>query len=285
NYKVRLRSDDGYRMWAHKLDGNPFNITENALGGKFLSDAYGGKEFTFVAPESGTFDFHAQMFERGGDALFDLSVKDLTAPPPPKGYYGELNTFSESQWDQQSGDNTQFEANPFGGGGDQRWKTDPRIEQIYTDLSNTIFGYRVAMTAGYAYDQSYYNGLNNKWHAGLDMGAANGTTIKAAIGGSVAWIDGSADGYVFVGINSDDGRQWVYGHLKSRSGLWDGKRINAGDTVGLIGYYSGKPHLHLEVRNSHASGSTGGAMTNRSKLLNITVSPLMAYWQWRNRNH
>lgn len=82
-YKVKLRSDDGYRMWAHKLDGNPFDITEDALGGTFLSDAYGGKEFTFTAPESGTFDFHAEMFERGGDALFDLSVTDLTAPPPP----------------------------------------------------------------------------------------------------------------------------------------------------------------------------------------------------------
>ena len=81
-YKVRLRSDDGYRMWAHKLDGNPFDITENALGGTFLSDAYGVKEFTFIAPESGTFDFHTQMFESGGDAIFDLSVTDLTTPPP-----------------------------------------------------------------------------------------------------------------------------------------------------------------------------------------------------------
>ncbi|RUS99427.1 hypothetical protein DSM107003_00110 [Trichormus variabilis SAG 1403-4b] len=82
-YKVWVRSDDGYRMWAHKLGGGAFNITNNALGGTFLSDAFGGKEFTFVAPESGTFDFHAEMFELGGDAYFDLVVTDVTAPPPP----------------------------------------------------------------------------------------------------------------------------------------------------------------------------------------------------------
>ncbi|WP_016950397.1 Calx-beta domain-containing protein [Anabaena sp. PCC 7108] len=82
-YKVWVKSDDGYRMWAHKLNGGAFNITNNALGGTFLSDAYGGKEFTFVAPESGTFDFHTEMFEGGGDAYFDLVVTDITAPPPP----------------------------------------------------------------------------------------------------------------------------------------------------------------------------------------------------------
>jgi len=251
------------------------------LGGTWMFDAFGSKEFTFVAPESGTFDFHAQMYEGAGNAYFDLAVTDVTALPPT-GYYRELNTLSEGGWDVQSGDDNQFRSDSPYGGGDQRWKTDDRIEQIYTDLSHTIFGYRVHMTSGYAYDQSYYN-ASSKWHAGLDMGANNGTTIKAVIGGSIAWIDGSADGYVFVGINSDDGRQWVYGHLKSTSGLWNGKRVNAGDAVGLVGYYSGAPHLHLEVRNNGSTGGTGGAMTDRNQLLSRTVSPLMAYWQWRNR--
>jgi len=202
-----------------------------------------------------------------------------TPTPIPTGYYRELNTFSESQWDQQSGDDNQFRPDSPFGGGDQRWKTDDRIEQIYTDLSNSVFGYRVQMTAGYAYDQSYYNGFG-KWHAGLDMGASNGATIKAAIGGSVAWVSGSGDGNIFVGINSDDGRQWVYGHLKSASGLTPNKRINAGATIGLVGAQN---HLHLEVQNGHAYGGTQGAMTDRNRLLNATVSPLMAYWQWRNK--
>ena len=207
-----------------------------------------------------------------------------TPTPTPTGYYRDLS-LSETQWDQQSGDNTQFEQNPFGGGGDQRGKTDDRIEQIYTDLSNAIFGSRVPMTAGYAYDQSYYNGVvingsTGWWHAGLDIGAANGATIKAPIGGTVAWLSGSGDGNIFVGVNSDDGRQWVYGHLKSSSGLWQGKRINAGETVGIVGALN---HLHLEVENGLAYGGTNGAMKNQGTLLSVTVSPLMAYWQWRNR--
>ncbi len=199
--------------------------------------------------------------------------------PTPTGYYRELNTFSESLWDQQSGDDNQFRPDSPFGGGDQRGKTDDRIEQIYTDLSNSVFGYRVQMTAGYAYDQSYFNGFR-KWHAGLDMGASNGATIKAAIGGSVAWVSGSGDGNIFVGINSDDGRQWVYGHLKSTSGLSVGRRINAGAAVGVIGAQN---HLHLEVQNGQAYGGTNGAMTDRNRLLSVTVSPLMAYWQWRNK--
>ncbi|MEA5579513.1 FG-GAP-like repeat-containing protein, partial [Anabaena sp. UHCC 0451] len=276
-YKFRFKADDGIQLFAYGVWGTQ--------GGGYITpqdqwvQAYGYQEVTYTLP-AGWYTLHFQMWEGGIDALVDVSWEKTVVAPT--GYYSQLNTFSESQWDQQSGDNNQFEANPLGGGGDQRWKTDDRIEQIYTDLSHTIFGYRVAMTAGYAYDQSYYNGLG-KWHAGLDMGAGNGTTIKAAIGGSVAWISGSADGYVFVGINSDDGRQWVYGHLKSTSGLWNGKRINAGDTVGLVGYYGGAPHLHLEVQNGHAYGNTQGAMTNQSTLLNVTVSPLLAYWQWRNR--
>jgi hypothetical protein len=205
-----------------------------------------------------------------------------STPPPPPGYYRELSSLSETQWDQQSGDNNQFEQYPLGGGGDQRGKTDDRIEQIYTDLSKTIFGSRVPMTSGYAYDQSYYSGYRT-WHAGLDMGASNGVTIKSVIGGTVAWTSGSGDGNIFVGINSDDGRQWVYGHLKSASGLSNGKRINTGETVGIVGWYNGAPHLHLEVENGHAYGGTQGAMKNQGTLLNVTVSPLMAYWQWRNR--
>lgn len=209
----------------------------------------------------------------------------LTPTCPPtngSGYYSALTSLSESSWDVQSGDDNQFEPNSPYGGGDQRWKTDDRIEQIYTDLSTSIFGKRIPMSSGYAYDTSYYNAFK-KWHAGLDIAASYQTPIKAVIGGSVAWISGSGNGYIFVGINSDDGRQWVYGHLKSQGNLSKGKRVNAGETIGLVGWYSGAPHLHLEVENGHAYGETNGAMTNRTQLLNATVSPLMAYWQWRNR--
>jgi hypothetical protein len=228
-------------------------------------------------------DGKADLIGFGASDVFASLAGAVT--PPPLDYYPELSSLSETQWDRQSGDNNQFEQYPYGGGGDQRGKTDDRIEQIYTDLSKAIFGSRIPMTAGYAYDQSYYNGVVIKgttgwWHAGLDIGANNEATIKAPIGGTVKWTSGSGDGNIFVGINSDDGRQWVYGHLKSKDGLSLGKRINTGETVGIVGALN---HLHLEVENGLAYGNTDGAMKNQETLLSVTVSPLMAYWKWRNQ--
>ncbi len=43
-----------------------------------------------------------------------------------------------------------------------------RSRQVYTNLSKAIFGYRVHMNTGYAYDQGYRN-YYGKWHAGIDM--------------------------------------------------------------------------------------------------------------------
>ncbi len=273
-HKFRVRGDDGFQLLAMNVDTYQWH---NITPANQWSQAYGAhSEITYTLP-AGRYAMHFHQYEGGGNAYLDLSWE--RAVPP--GYYRDIS-LSETQWDQQSGDNNQFEQNPYGGGGDQRWKTDDRIEQIYTNLSQTILGNRFAMTAGYAYDQSYFTG-QGKWHAGIDIGASYKTPIKAAIGGTVQWISGSGDGYVFAGINSDDGRQWVYGHLQSSSGLWKGKRINAGENVGLVGWYNGAPHLHLEVENGLAYGNTQGAMTNRDTLLGVTVSPLMAYWQWRNR--
>ncbi|MEA5579690.1 Calx-beta domain-containing protein, partial [Anabaena sp. UHCC 0451] len=275
-YKFRVRGDDGFHLFANNVwgQGGVYNITPANQWVYAHSDYY---EVKYTLP-AGWYDVGYDMWEGDGDTYIDMSWEKVVVAPT--GYYSELNTLSESQWDQQSGDDNQFRPDSPYGGGDQRGKTDDRIEQIYTDLSNTIFGTRYHMTSGYLYDQSYYN-ETGKWHAGIDIGAGYQTPIKAVIGGSVAWIHGSEDGYVFVGINSDDGRQWVYGHLKSTSGLSNGKRINAGDTVGLVGYYSGAPHLHLEVRTSNQG--TGGANANQQFLRDVTMSPLQAYWQWKNR--
>jgi lysozyme len=70
--------------------------------------------------------------------------------------------------------------------------------------------------------------------------------------------------------------------LKSLSGLSNGKRINEGDTVGIVGALN---HLHLEVENGHAYGNTQGASSDQNLIINATVSPLEAYWQWKNKNN
>ncbi|XWK89683.1 MAG: peptidoglycan DD-metalloendopeptidase family protein [Phormidium sp.] len=182
---------------------------------------------------------------------------------------------TDSQWDQASGDDILFDGNT------SNRESSAEVKQVFTNLSTAILGRPFQMTAGYAYDQSYYNGQGRRWHAGIDIGAGRGTSVKAAVGGTVAWLSGTSDGEVFVGINSDDGRQWVYGHLQSRGNLTNGMRINAGNAIGLVGTPSGGAHLHLEVQTGLAYGGTQGASSDRNFILNATVSPLQAFWQAR----
>ena len=194
-------------------------------------------------------------------------------------YYPGLAAFSDDEWDRQSGDDNQFRPDSPWGGEDQRSKTDDRIEQIYKDLSNKIFDTERPMNSGYLYDRSYYAGFG-KWHAGIDLDAPAGTNVKAVVGGNVAWISNPGTNDSFIGINSDDGRQWVYGHVGSLN-FNVGHRVNAGDNLAKIGYQN---HLHLEVENGHAYGGTNGAHTNQTHVKNVTLSPLQAYWELQNAN-
>ncbi|WP_199248011.1 M23 family metallopeptidase [[Phormidium] sp. ETS-05] len=276
SYRFRVSGDDGFYLLISQDGENWQSLTND------WNYAYQGfNEYIFQPSSSGYHYVFAYLFEREGNAYLDLSWQ----PDNGSDYYPELASLSEDEWDRQSGDNNQFEQ--YSSDGDQRWKTDDRIEQIYTDLSTAIFGYRVPMGAGYAYDESYHNseaiinGTTGWWHSAFDMGADYGTPIKAAVGGTVQWFGGEGDGYVGVGIKSDDGRQWIYHHLQSSSGLWEGKRINAGEDVGLVGWFNGAPHLHLAVGNDPES--IVSEMQDQDKLLSVTVSPLMAYWQWRNQ--
>jgi hypothetical protein len=210
-----------------------------------------------------------------------VGVVTTITPPPPLGYYRELSSLSESQWDNYSGDNTRFGDVMWQGEVDQRNLTPDSIEQIYTDLSTSIFGRRERMSAGYLYDQSYRNGLG-KWHAGIDIAAPAGSSVRVPIGGTVAWTWYSATSGAFIGVTSSDGRQWVYGHLQGLGNWRTGMPISAGTVIGIVGNQSGARHLHLEVRTPPFL-STGGASPNQDFLRNATMSPLQAYWQWRNR--
>lgn len=194
------------------------------------------------------------------------------------GYYPELASLSSDLWDEYSGDNTRFDPNPqWDGRVDERAKTPPAINQIYTDLSGTIFGSRRAMNTGYLYDQSYFNGFK-KWHAGFDIGAASGTPVRAVIGGT-RWLIQNQVGNYFMAIRGDDGRLWIYGHLGTVNGT--SGRIEAGQLVGTIGSQN---HLHLEVQNNkNKYEQTSGAHSNQQFVKDVTISPLQAFWILKNR--
>ena len=208
-----------------------------------------------------------------------FKINGGTTPPPSIGYYRDLSSLSNDAWDQYSGDSTRFDPNPqWDGNVNEKSKTPPSISQIYSDLSATILGNRRAMNTGYLYDQGYFN-FFKKWHAGLDIDAPNGTSVKAVIGGTT-WIIQPTSGNYFMAVKGDDGKLWIYGHLGSLS-VAGGKRIEAGQEVGKTGSLN---HLHLEVQNNVGKyEQTLGAHANQQFVRDVTFSPLQAFWQVKNR--
>ncbi|WOL31305.1 peptidoglycan LD-endopeptidase [Microcoleus phage My-WqHQDG] len=96
-----------------------------------------------------------------------------------------------------------------------------------------------------------------RMHNGVDMAAATGTPILAAMDGV---IDGkgyqgtATSGYGnYVAIRHADGSisETFYAHLQSYTDLPVGAAVKAGDVIGTMGSTGGStgPHLHFEVRD------------------------------------
>ena len=87
-----------------------------------------------------------------------------------------------------------------------------------------------------------------RMHKGIDIGAAYGTPIRAAMDGVVA-LAGRAGGYGnFVKLAHSSGLATGYGHM-SRIAVRPGTRVARGQIIGYVGStgLSTGPHLHYEV--------------------------------------
>lgn len=255
---------------------------------------------------------------------FDANDQDqmFSAVPinsPPRGYRSNIesvlrNFFSNTantnkenwsqktiteMWDRVGGESAQF---PGGAYPDRDiWQVDmpSDVYGVYQDLSNAIFGSVKAVTTGYAYDYGYYP--SEGAHSALDIGASNGTSLKALVNGTVVdnrpqyLKNGSFNGY-WIAIDELDangqktGRRWWYGHLAT-SNVNVGSKVTAGQTVlGTVG----QNHLHLGVVSTYKTytpsmygvevrnGKTGNYSADVQDVLNRTMSPLQAYWKSRN---
>ena len=242
----------------------------------------------YLDPSDGTFFMN---FEKGRIARkdgYESEVVPLGQEPSWRrisSYFPELASLSDDQWDQASGDDILFDGNRNNG------ESRLEIKQTYADLSAAVLGRYYGLGAGYSNDTSYYKGVKLEgstgyWHSGIDLGTGQERYIpvRAAVGGTTTMIQNISGNY-FIGVKADDGRLWVYGHLNSFSTPM-GQRVNVGDQIGLSGPAPGSgfdPHLHLEVQEGYVYQSTGGATKDKQFLQNVTVSPLQAYWEWRNR--
>ncbi|HLO86568.1 MAG TPA: peptidoglycan DD-metalloendopeptidase family protein [Nostocaceae cyanobacterium] len=222
-------------VWAHNLSGNnignAYQITGSAV-------AYGGIPVKYI-------------FDQNGSVV-------------ASGYYSELSLLTDDNWNYQSSDNLFFDGNT------QNGESLESVKQVYSDLSNGIFGSYKAMTAGY-FDTTNYSGT----HYGIDMAGLAGNTVKTVVGGTTTLVQNVAGNY-FIGVKGDDGNLWIYGHLKNYS-VGINSRVEAGTTIGTVfdgAFHNGvwmPQHLHLEVHKGH--------IYDRTK----SMSPLQAYWKLRNR--
>ncbi|MBE9121900.1 S8 family serine peptidase [Tychonema sp. LEGE 07199] len=282
-YKFSARGDDGFRLFARPLDKpdawelitpiTDTSINPNTSG--WWQEQYGNpKQYEFKSKESGKYRVVALFYDRDLNANFDLSWKDVAPPVSPGSYYPQFSK-DDSWWDAQTGDNIRFDGNQSNG------ESTVEIKQIYAELSTSILGSQRQMNAGYLYDQSYYNRFG-KWHSGIDFKAKAGDPVKAAVDGKIVWTDdtkSSSNGY-FIAVEDKNGKVWVYGHLQSLGKRNPGDQVKVGDQIGTVGSQLGSnAHFHLAVGTKNGSVS---ANADQNLVRKATMSPLEAYWLWKN---
>lgn len=91
--------------------------------------------------------------------------------------------------------------------------------------------------------------VRNHTHAGLDIAAPAGTSIKAAAGGTISyagWMSGYGN---LIIINHENEVQTYYGHC-SRLFFTTGENVEAGDVIAAVGSTGNSTgnHLHFEIR-------------------------------------
>ncbi len=102
---------------------------------------------------------------------------------------------------------------------------------------------------GHTRISSDYGYRGSEFHKGIDIPAAQGTTIVAAASGTVEWSNYSTTAGNWMGINHGNGVYTVYMHMSSRL-VSAGTKVSAGQSIGLVGNTGASfgNHLHFAVR-------------------------------------
>ena len=109
--------------------------------------------------------------------------------------------------------------------------------------------WRGLVTSEFGYRTDPFTG-ERKYHSGLDLGAPKGTSIRAALDGTVYFVSYASEGYGYhLGIDHGGGFVTIYAHC-SEILVTEGTQVKAGDIIAKVGSTgrSTGPHLHFEVR-------------------------------------
>ena len=306
-YEFSVKADDFYRIGTIPVSAN-FNEKEwvkiSGQDWKWFNDAYDGKKYSFTPGTTGKYWVYAGYGEKDGAASFSLSWDQVNG----NNYIPGLSSLTDGQWDQQSGDGNQFDGNNSTQGYITKIpESSSDVQQVSKDLSKALFGkdgISLGNGAGYAYDYTTgigdpYNG-DTKAHAGIDYPAGVGQTVSAIVGGLVKLVTDYDNAGKFVTVDGDDGKRWIYGHIENNI---ENGYVSQGEKIGtvkeqkdIVKEYPDGPekiidntHFHLEVNPPPFNESIKGGLNRfdrtKSKLSFVqeyTISPLEAYWQYRN---
>ncbi|MGI5838175.1 MAG: M23 family metallopeptidase [bacterium] len=91
--------------------------------------------------------------------------------------------------------------------------------------------------------------LEERLHTGIDLGAATGAPVAAALDGIVSEVSEDEILGKTIVINHGDGIETVYAHC-SETTAGAGQYVRSGDTIAYVGEtgQTDGPHLHFEVR-------------------------------------
>ena len=97
-----------------------------------------------------------------------------------------------------------------------------------------------------------FESIRSSSHKGIDIGAPNGTPIKAAADGTVTFAGSTSGGYGnLVVISHGNGIETYYGHC-SKVYVTKGQTVSAGEVIAAVGStgFSTGNHLHFEIRKN-----------------------------------
>jgi hypothetical protein len=291
-YEFSVKADDFYRIGTIPVSAN-FNEKEwvkiSGQDWKWFNDAYDGKKYSFTPGTTGKYWVYAGYGEKDGAASFSLSWDQVNG----SSYISGLSSLTDGQWDQQSGDGYYFDNIP--GNASQDASSD--LKQVSKDLSTALLGEPFYMSTGYAYDTASIYDADRVSHAGIDYSydATIGETdtkilnkrVNAIVKGKVVNVHDYGNIGKFVTVEGEDKKLWLYGHIETSKQVED--EVNAGEEIGKVYNQYGNTHLHLEIHtppfnNNIINGvdTKNPQESNLSFVLNNTMSPLQAYWQYRN---
>jgi len=207
---------------------------------------------------------------------------------------------TEQEWDLQSGDGYQFDAEPQSNTVAKITRikdSSLEVKQLSNELSKKFLGYEAKMNTGYAYDYTGTTGIpyngNSVAHAGIDYQASAGRNVSVIVPGTIINVTKNSSIGQFVTVEGNDGKRWIYGHVTTSKKKGD--PVKLGDSIGLVKYQPTKnqgdnSHFHIEVHNPNANGSftsyIGGIeYESRTFVLSNSMSPLPAYSEWKNRGN